>query len=97
MADLLTQQRQCIWEIENVPRRLATIRNDLTLFVKHHKHTTAAHLLVFMISSEERKKKPYAIPVQCLPYKGLSDANVREFANKIIHEMTRLSMKVAGV
>ena len=50
-----------------------------------------------MISSEERRKKPYALPVQCLPYKGLSDTKVRELANKIIREMTSLNMKVAGV
>ena len=100
VADLLTQQEQCIWERENVPRHLATIRDGLTLFVKRvtrHKRTAATHLLVFMISSEERKKKPYALPVQCLPYKGLSDAKVRELANKIIREMTRLNLKVAGV
>ena len=101
VADLLTQQQeQCIWERENIPRHLATIRDELMLFVKRvtcHKRTAATHLLVFMISSEERKKKPYTLPVHCLPYKGLSDAKVRELANQIIREMTHLNMKVAGV
>jgi len=49
-----------------------------------------------MISNEERDKKPYALPIQCLPYKGLSDAKVRELANKIILEMVRRGMKVVG-
>ena len=61
-----------------------------------HQRTAATHILVFMISNEERRKKPYAIPVQCIPYKSLSDSKVRELANQIIHEMTNRKMKVAG-
>jgi len=49
-----------------------------------------------MISNEERDKKPYALPVQCIPYKGLSDSMVRQLANKIIREMNARNMKVAG-
>lgn len=65
-------------------------------YVIHHQHTPATHILVFMISNEERSKKPYALPVQCIPYKGLSDAKVRELANKIIREMVKRKMNVAG-
>jgi len=64
--------------------------------VTHHHRTAATHILVFMISHEEQWKRPYAIPVQCIPYKGLSDAKVRELANKVINEMTNRGMKVAG-
>jgi len=49
-----------------------------------------------MISNEERNNKSYALPVQCLPYKGLSDMKVRELANYIIQEMVKRRMKVAG-
>ena len=50
-----------------------------------------------MISNEEiNRQKPYALPVQCLPYKGLSDAKVWKLANEIINEMIRRGMKVAG-
>ena len=49
-----------------------------------------------MISTEERSKKPYALPVQCLPYKGLKDGEVREIGNKVIQEMHKRNMKVAG-
>jgi len=35
-------------------------------------------------------------PVQCIPYKGLTDAKVRELANKLIVEMTKREMHVAG-
>ena len=37
-----------------------------------------------MISCEERRTKPYTIPVQCIPYKGLGDMKIRELANNII-------------
>jgi len=49
-----------------------------------------------MISNKERNKKPYALPVQCIPYKGLSDSKVRQIANKVISEMAKRGMKVSG-
>ena len=84
---------------ENLPRTLQTIRQKTITFVKgvvRHQRTAATHVLVFMISNEERNKKPYALPIQCLPYKGLSDNKVRELANRIIAEMVKRKMKVAG-
>ena len=84
---------------ENIPRILQTIRQKANSFVKgvvRHQRTAATHVLVFMISNEERNKKPYALPIQCLPYKGLSDSKVRELANHIITEMVQRKMKVAG-
>ena len=50
-----------------------------------------------MISNEERSKRSYALPIQCIPYKGLSDAKVQELANKIIREMVKRKMKVTGM
>ncbi|XP_065889311.1 uncharacterized protein [Dysidea avara] len=49
-----------------------------------------------MISTEDRRRKPYALPVQCVPYKGLSDSKVRDLANNIISEMVKRKMNVAG-
>ena len=89
----------CLWEEENIPRQLKNIRQRLITFIKgitRHKRTAATHVLVFMISGEERKTKPYALPVQCIPYKGLPDIKVRELANNIIQEMVKRKMKVAG-
>ena len=64
--------------------------------VTRHQRTPVTHVLVFMISNEERDKKPYALPIQYIPYKGLSNLKVRQLANKIIHEMDARNMKVAG-
>jgi len=78
---------QCLWEQENIPRSLAEIRKNLITFIKgvtRHQQTPATHVLVFVISNEERRKKLYPMPVQCIPYKGLTDLKVRELANKVI-------------
>lgn len=88
-----------VWVEENIPVQLQGIHKSLLCFIKgltRHQRTTATHILVFMISSEERRKKPYALPVQCLPYKGLADLKVRELANRIVQEMSARQMKVAG-
>ena len=63
----------------NLPRRLTTLRKRLASMTKalsRHKRTAATHVFVFMIGTEDRAKKPYSLPIQCIPYKGLSDKKV---------------------
>ena len=62
-----------------------------------HQRETASHIFVLMISSETWNRKPYALPLQCLPVRGLKDKQVREFADAIINEMSKRNMKVAGM
>jgi len=84
---------------DNVPSQLSQLRQKLVCFIKsvtRHQRTPATHVLVFMISTEDRRRKPYALPVQCIPYKGLTDAKLRELANNVIAEMTKRKMRVAG-
>lgn len=90
----------CNWKEQNIPQRFVALRKRIFRFitaVTRHKRTAATHILVFMISPEARNKKPYALPIQCIPYKGLSDAKVCFLANKVICKMTELGMKVAGL
>ena len=95
----------CLGEAEcdrveiNIPRQLTDLRVRATQFAKEVtrlRRTAATHLLVFMISHESRNQKPYALPIQCVPYKGLSEVAIRDLANKIIEEMVKRRMKVAG-
>ena len=84
---------------ENIPRQLAVSKQKLVNFIKgvtRHRRTAATHILVFMISTEDRRKKPYALPIQCLPYKGIGDGMVHELANRIICEMVKRKMHVTG-
>ena len=85
---------------DNIPSQLCSFRHKLVCFIKgvtRHHRTPATHILVFMISTEDRRRKPYALPVQWIPYVGMSDAKIRELANKIITEMVKRKMNVAGI
>lgn len=77
LQDLLVSEERV--HDSNLPRQLTTLQKRLTLMTKalsRHKRTAATHVFVFMISTEDRAKKPYSLPVQCMPYKGLSDQKV---------------------
>ena len=83
----------------NLPQKLSSIRSRLCDFTKglfHFKRVPASHIFCVMISSELRKCKPYAIPVQCLPYAALKEQDIRQIVNNLIEEMVKLGMKVAG-
>lgn len=85
---------------DNIPSQLKNVRQQLVSFIKgvtRHQRTPATHILVFMISSEERRRKPYALPVQCVPYKSLTDSKVRCLANEIVNEMKKRKMNVTGI
>ena len=83
-----------------LPHKLDGIKNVAEEFIKgvtRQQCVAATHCLVIMISPEGRNRKPYAFPVQCLPYKGLKDKQVREITNKVVSEMTKRGMKVGGM
>ena len=85
---------------ENVPRQLTDLRSKAVSFIEgctRMKRTAATHLLVFMISPESRNKKPYAVPVQCIPYSGMSEDTICGLANRLIAEMSARGMRVAGM
>ena len=84
----------------NLAREVTALREKLTSFVQRvsrYRRMPASHLLVVMIKAEQRKKKPYAIPVQCIAYEGLKDAEIRNIANIVAQEMHKRGMKVAGM
>lgn len=84
----------------NTPRRISDLKDLLRLVVKgvfRYRRSAATHVLVVMISTETRSKKPYALPVQCIPYVSLKDGEAREILNTVIKEMVQKGMKVAGM
>ena len=70
--------------------------SEAVKLITKHQQTEATHTFVFMISSETRSRKPYTLPVQCLPTASLKDAQVRDLANKLVAVMKQKGMKVAG-
>ena len=80
-------------------RRLFSIKTRLRQFVQgvtRHKRKAATHILVTMISPCERNRKPYALPICCMPYASLNEAQARTHINMVIEEMAKRNMKVAG-
>ena len=82
--------------VDNLPRQLTSLREAVCKFLKRVERIAATHVLVIMISPEEHSSKPYALPVQCIAYRSLKDADVRTIANRVIGAMTDRKMKVAG-
>ena len=84
----------------NIPRQLTSFRSSVLKFLQsvYRFHRVAAtHIFVLMISSEQRDRKPYALPVQCIPYTSLRHGVCRQLVNNLISEMTKRGMKVAGL
>lgn len=55
--------------VDNFPRQLEEFNMKLKGFFRRsikYRRQVATHALVVMISPEQRAKKPYALPVQCL-------------------------------
>ena len=79
--------------------QLSEMRDMVTTFIhdlSRHQRQVATHIFVLMISCEQRDAKPYAIPVQCLPYKSINQQHMREIVNNLMQEMISTGMKVAG-
>ena len=88
--------------LHNLPRRLSSIREkrlELIRNIMRFRRKPATHVFVFMISSELRDKKPYALPVQCIPYAGLTENDLRRLVNKLVNTMVThgLPSNVAGI
>ena len=60
------------------------------------KRVAASYLLVFMLSDELRNRKPYAVPIQFIPYKSLGDVQLRELQVKVEDAMKSTGMTVVG-
>ena len=81
----------------NIPRVLTDLRPLLPKFTKdvfRKWRKPAKDVLAILISESTRRRKPYALPVQCIPHAGLGDEKLREFADEIKKEM---GMKPRGM
>jgi len=70
---------------------------DYLRFLYGKKRTAATHVLVLMLSDELRKTKPYALPVQYIPYESLTDNEVQGFCNKLKRKMKVYGVKCVGM
>lgn len=78
---------------------VAKLQTDLNAFLKavsRHQRIPATHVLVTMVSPSERNRKPYALPICCIPYVGLSESKARSHITSVVEEMCKRRMKVEG-
>jgi len=100
--ELLVCGEQCTPDIfveNNVARKLTKIRERLLAFHRrtvHFRRSPASHVFVFMLSSDLRDRKPYALPVQCLPYGGLKEVDMRRLITDLCRTMVSFGMNVSG-
>ena len=83
----------------NLPRKLTSIRKRLSGFIRkvtRFRRKPATHIFVLMISSTLRNQKPYALPVQCVPYAGLKELDIQRLVSALVREMISHGMNVAG-
>jgi len=88
----LFQQNNVAGKVTSICQRLLQFTKRITYF----KRTPATHVFVFMISPEQRDRKPYAIPVQCVPYSGLKEGDIRTLVSALCKKMKSFNMKVSG-
>lgn len=79
-------------QICNIRAIVASLISDLSCYQR----IPATHIFVMMISNELWDTKPYAYPVQCLPYHSITNQQMRELIKNLVKEMTYRGMKIAG-
>ena len=86
-------------QINAINYALSKLQEHLTEFVmavSRHRRIPGTHILITMVSPCERSKKPYALPICCMPYAGLTESKARTHIISGIAEMTERGMKVEG-
>ena len=78
-------------QLDNIRKSVSTFTHDLS---RHR--SPASHIFVMMISSEQRNVKPYAVPVQCLPYHSINQQVMRQLLCNLVKEMRSRGMNVSG-
>ncbi len=102
---LIVNVRALIEEIENgssschTSQSLSSMKENLCNFSRNlyrQKRQVATHVFVLMISSERRERKPYALPLQLLPYHSINEQTIRRIVCNILKLMKARGMNVVG-
>ena len=78
-------------------RKLQSTIQAFLRAVTRYQRTPATHILVTMISPSERNRKPYALPICCIPYVGLTEARARSHISSVVKEMCKQGMHIEGM
>ena len=86
-------------DVGGVVFRLQKLEKNLLVYYKElftKKRNPASHLLMFMIADELRNTKPYAIPIQFIPIKSITDQQIRQLEIEIEAAMKGVRMIPVG-
>ena len=86
-------QNVVVVHIRNLERSIMQYYKDFY----SKKRSPASHLLVFMLADELRNVKPYAVPIQFLPIKSITDDQIRQLEHEIEALMKTNEMVTVGM
>ena len=86
-------QNVVVVRIRNLERSIMQYYKDFY----SKKRSPASHLLVFMLADELRNVKPYAVPIQFLPIKSITDDQIRQLEHEIEALMKTNEMVTVGM
>ena len=72
---------------------------DFKLYLRNlfkKKRTSASHVVVLMVADEQRKTKPYALPVKYIPCRTLKDQFVRDLTREVKVQMKERDLLTVG-
>ena len=107
VVDLLQKAEniaQLLDEIKHKPQvhhRTVLIANkrEISAYLRNlykKRRTAATHVLVVMVADEQRNRKPYAVPIQYLPYHRIRDDDVRNIIEDVIVHMKQYNLQCIG-
>ena len=100
LSDLLGELNPTNPALAPVTAVLKDSGSNMSLYLrnifKKKRQPAATHVLVLMVSDERRNKKPYALPVQYIPYYSLKDQYIRDFTKVLKENMVQLGLQVVG-
>lgn len=100
IANLEDHLKQNQPQTREVATCLKSLKDDKFKYLRNlyakRRQPAATHVLVFLVSEERRNRKPYALPVQYIPYKSIRDQHVRDCVKTIKEAMVSAGMKPVG-
>ena len=96
---LLSDFQECVDDPAQIPHIAKCNRDSFLSYLKNlfkKKRCAASHVLVIMVAEEKRSRKPYALPVQYIPYGSIRDQELRDVLASVKTVMTNMGMKVVG-
>ena len=88
------REKDVVTALQNVEHNALTYLRNLLI---KKRQPGATHVLLFLGSNERQNKKPYALPVQYIPYKSINVQCVRDMTDAIKSKKMKPVGKLDGI